>query len=159
GTIRLGKRTDNRSPKVRDFVPLADLRDLEFGAWDLFPDNAYEAAVSAEVLEARHLDPIRSELEQLPPKTAVFYPEYVKRLNGTHVKRAGSKADMVEALRDDIRRFVKEKGCSRAVAVWCASTETYVEPSAVHQSVAAFEKGLMNNDPAITNSMMYAWAC
>jgi myo-inositol-1-phosphate synthase len=159
GTIRLGKRTDNRSPKVKDFVPLAELRDLEFGAWDLFPDNAYEAAVSAEVLESRHLDPIRAELEQIRPMSAVFYPEYVKRLNGTHLKRAPSKADMVEALRDDIRGFIKQKGCSRAVAVWCGSTETYVEPGAVHQSVQAFEKGLLENHPGITNSMMYAWAC
>ncbi len=159
GTIRLGKRTDNRIPKVSEFVPLADLADLEFGAWDLFPENAYEAAVNAKVLEARHLDPVRTELEAIRPMSAVFYPEYVKRLHGPHVKSAKTKADMVEALRQDIRDFIAKKGCSRAVAVWCGSTETYVEPSEVHQSIAAFEKGLLENHPAITNSMIYAWAC
>ena len=159
GTIRLGKRTDNRSPKLRDFVPLADLADLEFGAWDLFPENAYESAVNAKVLEARHLDPVKSELEAIRPMSAVFYPEYVKRLHGPHVKTAKTKADMVEALRQDIRDFVATKGCSRAVAIWCGSTETYVEPSEVHQNIAAFEKGLLDNHPAINNSMIYAWAC
>src|SRR5689334_8251185 len=113
GTIRLGKRTDHRAPKIADFVPLAKLDELEFCAWDLFPDNAYEAAVHAEVLEARHLDVIKSELEKIVPLPAVFYPEYVKRLSGTHVKKAPSKADMVELLREDIRAFMKEKACAR----------------------------------------------
>jgi myo-inositol-1-phosphate synthase len=159
GTIRLGKRTENRVPKIKDFVPLASLEQLEFFAWDIFPENAYQAALTAQVLEQRHLDPIKSELEQIRPMAGVFYPEYVKRLNGTHIKQAATKADLVEALRDDLRRGMKERGCSRAVAVWCASTEIYVEPGPVHQSIAAFEKGLLNNDPAITNSMIYAWAC
>jgi len=159
GTLRLGKRTDNRVPKIHDFVPLAGLDQLEFAAWDLFPDNAYESATHAKVLEQRDLDPIKEELERVKPMEAVFYPEYVKRLHGTHVKKAATKADMVEALRDDIRRTVKERGCSRAVAVWCGSTEIYIEPSEVHQSIKAFEKGLLENDPDIANSMMYAWAC
>ncbi len=159
GTIRLGKRTDNRAPKIHDFAPLADLDQLEFAGWDLFPDNAYESATHAKVLEQRDLDPIKDELERVKPMEAVFYPEYVKRLHGTHVKKAPTKADMVELLRDDIRRTVKERGCDRAVAVWCGSTEIYIEPSKVHQSVKAFEKGLMDNDPNIANSMMYAWAC
>src|SRR5690606_8541038 len=105
GTIRLGKRTENRTPKINDFAPLAQLDDLVFGGWDLFPDNAYEAAVHANVLERHHLDPIKEELEAIKPMKAVFYPEYVKRLHGTHVKTAKNKADMVEQVREDIRRF------------------------------------------------------
>src|SRR5690606_7615112 len=119
GTIRLGKRTENRVPKINEFVPLANLADLEFAGWDLFPDNAYEAAAHAAVLQERHLTPIREELSGITPMPAVFYPEYVKRLHGTHVKSAPTKADMVEAVREDIRRTIQEKGCSRAVAVWC----------------------------------------
>lgn len=159
GTIRLGKRTEGRVPKIRDFVPLADLGQLEFAAWDLFPDNAFESAANAQVLEQKHLEPIRSELEQVRPMNAVFYPEYVKRLHGTHLKQEKTKADMVEALRQDIRSFMKAKGASRAVCVWCGSTEIYLEPSEVHQSIKSFEKGLLESDPAISNSMMYAWAC
>jgi myo-inositol-1-phosphate synthase len=159
GTIRLGKRTDGRSPKIKDLVPLAKLDDLEFAAWDLFPDNAYESAANAQVLESKHLDQVKAELEKVRPMPAVFYPEYVKRLHGTHVKQAASKAELVEALRHDIRTFMKERGAKRAVAVWCGSTEIYIEPSAVHQSVKSFEKGLLESDPAISNSMMYAWAC
>ncbi len=159
GTIRLGKRTDNRNPKISEFAPLAGLDQLEFASWDLFPEDAYESAKHAQVLESKHLDPIKDELSAVRPMEAVFYPEYVKRLHGTHVKTGKNKADMVAALQDDIRRVQKERGCSRAVAVWCGSTEIYVEPSAVHQSISSFEKGLLENDPAITNSMIYAWAC
>ncbi len=159
GTIRLGKRTDNRVPKLKDFAPLAALADLEFAAWDLFPDTAYESAKNAKVLEDKHLDAIKDELENIKPMHAAFYPEYVKRLHGTHVKQAKTKADMVEALRDDIRRTIKERGCDRAVAVWCGSTEIYLEPGAAHQSVKSFEKGLLENDPGISSSQLYAWAC
>jgi len=159
GTIRLGKRTDDRVPKISEFVALAALEDIEFFTWDLFAENAYESALNARVLEPRHLEPIRAELEAIRPLPAAFYPEYVKRLHGTHVKTAASKAEMVEALRDDIRRAIRESGASRAVCVWCASTEIYVEPSSVHASLDAFEKGLAANDPAIANSMLYAWAC
>jgi myo-inositol-1-phosphate synthase len=158
GTIRLGKRTDNKNPKISEFAPLAKLDDLVFGGWDLFPDNAYEAASKAEVLESKHLDPIRDELSAIKPMSAVFYPEYVKRLSGSNVKSGKTKADMVEAVREDVRRFIKQNGCSRAVAVWCGSTEIFLEQRAVHQSIAAFEKGLLENDPAISNSMIYAWA-
>ncbi|MCC6902873.1 MAG: inositol-3-phosphate synthase [Polyangiaceae bacterium] len=159
GTVRLGKRTDNRSPLIKEFVPLAALDDLVFGGWDIFPDNAYESAVHAAVLEQKHLDPIRAELEAIRPMPGVFYPEYVKRLHGTHVQTGATKAEMVEKVRADIRDFVKQSGCSRAVAVWCGSTEIYIEQSAVHQSMAAFEKGLIDNDPSISNSQIYAWAC
>jgi myo-inositol-1-phosphate synthase len=159
GTIRLGKRTDNRTPRIKDFAPLAALDDIVFGSWDLFPDNAYEAAVTAEVLESKHLDPIKAELEQIKPMKAAFYPEYVKRLNGTHIKTGATKADIVEQLREDIRNFIKTSGASRAVTVWCGSTEIYLEQSEAHQSIKAFEKGLLENDPSIPNSMLYAWAC
>lgn len=159
GTIRLGKRTEHRVPKIKDLVPLATLDELEFCGWDLFPDNAYESAVNAQVLETKHLDPIRADLERITPKKAVFYPEYVKRLHGTHIKEGKTKADMVEALREDIRSFMKERGCARAVTVWCGSTEIYIEQSDVHQSMDAFERGLRENHPAISNSQIYAWAC
>jgi myo-inositol-1-phosphate synthase len=159
GTIRLGKRTEGRVPKIKDFVPLAGLDQLEFAAWDLFPDNAYESAENAKVLEQRHLDPIKQELSAIRPMKAAFYPEYVKRLHGTHVKEAKNKAEMVEALRHDIRSFMKSSGSARAVAVWCGSTEIYIEPTEVHQSIKSFEKGLLESDPAISSSMLYAWAC
>src|ERR1700730_64108 len=139
GTIRLGKRTDNRVPKIKDFIPLAGLDDLEFGGWDIFPGSAYEAAAHAEVLEPKHLDPVRAELDKIRPMPGVFYPDYVKRLHGTHIKSAPSKLDMVEQVRNDIRTFKREHGCSRAVAVWCGSTEVFLEQSAVHQSIKAFE--------------------
>jgi len=160
GTIRLGKRTDNRVPKIKEFVPIAGLDQLEFAGWDIFPDNAYESAAHAAVLEQhRHLDPIKDELAAIKPMPGVFYPEYVKRLNGTHVKKAANKAEMVEALRDDIKTTMKAKGASRAVAVWCGSTEIYLEPGPTHQTVKSFEKGLLENDPSISNSAIYAWAC
>jgi len=159
GTIRLGKRTDNRTPKIGDFAPLAKLTDLEFGGWDIFPDDAHEAAAHAAVLEQRHLDLVKEELSAVRPMPGVFYPGYVKRLHGTHVKTASSKAEMVEKVRDDIRRFVKEKGCARAVAVWCGSTEVYQAASAVHQSIKAFEAGLAASAPEISNAQIYAWAC
>lgn len=159
GTIRLGKRTDNRAPKIKDFLPLATLDQLAFGGWDIFPEDAYESARHADVLERRHIDAVREELSLVRPMRAVFYPEYVKRLHGTHVKTGATKADMVEGVREDIRAFIKDNGCSRAVAVWCGSTEVYIEPSDVHQSVAAFERGLAENHPGISSSQIYAWAC
>jgi myo-inositol-1-phosphate synthase len=159
GTIRLGKRTDNRTPKIQDFVPLAGLEDLEFGGWDIFPDDAHEAATHAAVLESRDLDKVKGELQAIRPMPGVFYPGYVKRLHGTHVKEATSKAEMVEKVRDDIRAFKKAKGASRAVAVWCGSTEIYLEQTATHQSIKAFEAGLAASAPEISNAQIYAWAC
>ncbi|MEO7330388.1 MAG: inositol-3-phosphate synthase [Minicystis sp.] len=159
GTIRLGKRTDNRVPLIKEFVPLSHMNDLEFGGWDIFPDDAHAAATHAAVLESKHLDLVKDELSAVKPMAGVFYPGYVKRLAGTHIKSAPSKADMVEAVRQDIRTFMKEKGCSRAVAVWCGSTEIYLAASAVHQSIAAFEAGLLANAPEISNAQIYAWAC
>jgi myo-inositol-1-phosphate synthase len=159
GTIRLGKRTDGRVPQVRDFVPLAPLDDLVFGGWDVFPDDALEAARKAGVLEERHIAPIADELGRLSPMPAAFYPEDVKRLHGTNTKRASSKAEMVELIREDIRNFRRQHGVSRVVAVWCGSTERYVMPGEVHESIARFERGLYESDPSITSSALYAWAC
>jgi myo-inositol-1-phosphate synthase len=159
GTIRLGKRTDGTAPRIKDFLPLAPLDDLVFGGWDIFPDNAYESALHADVLTRQHLDQIRDELEAIRPMPGVFYPEYVRRLNGTHVKQCATKAEAVAQLREDIRNFVRDNGCSRAVAVWCGSTEIYVNANGVHHTVETFEKALEHNDPTIPNSQLYAWAC
>jgi myo-inositol-1-phosphate synthase len=159
GSIRLGKRTDKKNPRIQDFVPLAKLTDVVFGGWDIFEDNAYEAAKHAGVMKNEHLDLIKDELSQVKPMKGVFYPEYVKRLHGTHIKSEKTKADMVEALRADIRNFIKDNGCSRGVAVWCGSTEVYIPPTDVHASVKTFEAGLLANDPAISNAQMYSWAC
>jgi myo-inositol-1-phosphate synthase len=159
GRIRLDDRTGSRSPLIKDFVPLAGMQDLEFGGWDVFADDAHEAALHAEVLQKHHLDAVKDELSAIRPMKAVFYPEYVKRLHGPHVKSAPTKADMVEELRADIRGFIAEKKCARAVAVWCGSTEAYLSPAEVHQGVATFEMGLRKNSPLISNSQMYAWAC
>lgn len=159
GTIRLGKRTDNKAPLIKDFVSLASLDDLVFGGWDLFPDNAYEAARTAEVLSTEHLTLIKEELEQIKPMPAVFFPEYVKRLRGENVKPQKSKWDLAEAVREDIRTFKKVNNLERAVAVWCGSTEIHSEPSDVHSTLAKFEEGLKNSDPSISPSMIYAYAC
>ncbi len=158
GRVRLGKRTEARSPLVKEVVPLAALEDVRFGGWDVFPDSAYESASHAKVLERDLLAQIQEPLSRIKPMPAVFSPEYVKRLNGPHVKTGRSKMELGEALRADIRRFMSDEGCQRAVMLWCASTEVYIEPSAVHGSLAAFEKGLAKSDPAIPPSMIYAWA-
>ncbi len=156
--IRLGKRTEARSPLVKELVPLAPLQEIRFGGWDVFPDSAYESAAHAKVLEQDLLEQLREPLSAIRPMEAVFSPDYVKRLHGTHVKKGGTKLDLGEALREDIRRFMKTEGCQRAVMLWCASTEIYIEKSAVHADLAAFEKGLAKDDPAIAPSMIYAWA-
>ncbi len=158
-TIRLGKRTEQRSPMIKDFLPLADLDDLVFGGWDLFHDNAYEAAKTAAVLTRDHLDPIKDELSAIKPMPAVFFPEFVKRLRGENVKPQTNKMELAEAVREDIRKFKKDNGLNRCVAVWCGSTEVHREPTDVHASVASFEAGLRNSDPAISPSQVYAYAC
>ncbi|HEV2423772.1 MAG TPA: inositol-3-phosphate synthase [Terriglobia bacterium] len=158
GTVRLGKRTEGRSPAIRDFIPLARLEDLVFGGWDLFPDNAYEAALKAGVLERPHLDPIKDFLQELRPMPAVFEHKFVKNLSGRNVKKGRSKMDLAKQLMDDIAGFKKSRGLDRMVMIWCASTETFLRPSAVHQSLAAFEKGLKSNSPQIAPSMIYAYA-
>jgi myo-inositol-1-phosphate synthase len=158
GTIRLGKRTEGRSPQIKDFVPLAALDDIVFGGWDIFEDNSYEAAKTAGVLDGALLDQVRPELEAITPMSAVFDRRYVKRLDGPHVKKGANKRDLAEQLRDDIRRFRQERGLDRLVLIWCGSTEVYLTESEVHASVAALEKGLEANDPSIPSSMIYAYA-
>ena len=158
GTIRLGKRTEGRSPRIADMFPLARLDDLVFGAWDIFESNAYEAARTAGVLEPGLLEQIRPELEAIRPWPAVFDQRYVKRLNGTHVKLGASKKDLAEQVVADIRRFKAEHDLDRLVMVWCGSTEIYLTESAVHASVEAFERGLEASDEAIASSMIYAYA-
>ena len=158
GTIRLGKRTEGRSPYIKDFVPLADLDDLVFGGWDIFPENVYEAAKHAAVLEDRHLDAVRDELEAIKPMKAVFDRKYVKRLDGPHVKSGDSKMALAEQLRADIRRFKQENDLARAVMIWCGSTEVFLERSEVHQTIEAFEEGLRTSHESIAPSMIYAYA-
>ncbi len=158
GNIRLGKRTDNRNPLIRDFVPLADIGDIVFGGWDVYPDNVYEAASNARVLEQAQLEQVRPALEKIRPMKAVFDRNYVKNLDGTYIKEADTKWGLAIALMEDITRFKNDNGLDRVVIVWCASTEKYTELSDVHQSVAAFEAGLKNNHPDIAPSMIYAYA-
>jgi myo-inositol-1-phosphate synthase len=157
-TIRLGKRTDNRTPKIKDFVPLAGLDDLVFGGWDIYEDTAYEAAANARVLEAAQLEKLKEPLSAIKPMKAVFDQEYVKRINGPNVKEGGSKMDKAEMLLDDIRQFQETNKVSRSVMIWCGSTEVFHRPAAVHQTLKDFECGLMKNDPEIAPSQIYAYA-
>src|SRR5436190_8185743 len=158
GTIRLGKRTDGRSPLIREFVPLAKLEDIVFGGWDLFPDDAFQAASKAGVLSKEDLAPLKDFLSSIKPMTPVFDQEYVKKLTATHQKTGKSKADLAEQVQDDIKRFKKDNGCERLVMVWCGSTEVYRSAAPVHASLASFEKGLAENDPEIAPSQVYAYA-
>jgi len=158
GTVRLGKRTDGRNPRIAELVPLAGLGDVEFGGWDIYEDNAYVAAKKAGVLGDEHLGPLRPFLEGVKPWTAVFDPAYVKKLHGENVKKGPTKRDLAEQVTADIERFRKEKGLSRLVMVWCGSTEVYMQAGDVHSSVEKLEKGLEANDPAIPPSMIYAYA-
>jgi myo-inositol-1-phosphate synthase len=156
GTIRLGKRTDGKSPLIKEFVPLADLNDLVFTGWDIFADNVYESAAHAKVLEEKTLAQLKPYLETIKPLPAVFDQYYVKRLNGTHVKKGKNKRDLANQVVADIRAF--KKTVDRVVMIWCASTEIFIESTAVHQSMEAFEKGLDNDDIAIAPSQIYAYA-
>jgi myo-inositol-1-phosphate synthase len=158
GTIRLGKRTDHRTPLVRDFVPLASLDDLVFGAWDIFPDTCYQSACKAGVVDRAQLEHVRAELEAVAPWPAAFDPPYVKRLQGSHVKRATSKLALAEQIMADIDGFRKRTGAERMVMIWCGSTESFLRAEAVHQDLAAFEAGLRASHPAIAPSMLYAYA-
>ena len=158
GTIRLGKRTEANSPRIKDFVPLASLDDVVFGGWDIFEDNCYEAAKTAGVLDQDLLDKIRPELEVVRPWPAVFDRRYVKRLDGPNVKKGKNKKDLAEQLRADIQKFKKDHGLDRMVLVWCGSTEVYLTESEVHANIEAFEKGLEASDDNIPSSMIYAYA-
>src|SRR5687767_5998482 len=151
GTVRLGKRTEARSPQIKDFVPLAALDDVVFGGWDIFEDNSYEAAKTAGVIDAALLDQIKPELEAIKPMSAVFDRHYVKRLDGPNVKRGKNKRELAEQLREDIRRFKQDNQLDRVVLIWCGSTEIYLTESEAHAALAA-------NDPSIPSSMIYAYA-
>jgi myo-inositol-1-phosphate synthase len=157
-TIRLGKRTENRAPLIKDFVPLASLDDLVFGAWDPIPDDALTAARKAGVLEERHIEPIADFLKGIVPMPAVFDNHYVTRIHGTHVKHGKTKRDLAEQLRDDIRNFKSENKLDRVVAVWCGSTEIFIKPGPQHATVEQFEKAMERNDEAISPAMLYAYA-
>ena len=158
GNIRLGKRTDNRNPMIKDFVPLAGLDDLVFGGWDIFEDNAWEAASNAGVIDQQLLDEIKPELSAIVPMKAVFDRKFVHNLDGTNVKNEPTKMALAEELIRDMEEFKTRSQCSRLVMVWCASTEIYLEIGDVHQSLEAFEEGLRNNHPDIAPSMIYAYA-
>ena len=156
GTIRLGKRTDNNTPLIKDFVPLAHLDDIVFAGWDIQDETMYEAASTANVLEPSHLATIKPFLEALRPMPAVFDQHYVKRLSGTHVKKGRSKCDLMQQVRSDIQKFSAE--VDRVVVIWCGSTEIFIEPSAVHATIESFEQGLTDDHPDIAPSQIYAWA-
>jgi myo-inositol-1-phosphate synthase len=158
GTIRLGKRTDKRSPMIKDFVPLAKLNDLVFGGWDIRKDNAYEIAAHGGVLETRDLDKEKKFLKGIKPMPAVFDQHYVKRLSGTHVKKGRTKMDLAKQVMEDIDLFQHKNKLDRMVMVWCGSTEIFLKPGKVHRSLEDFEKGLRQNDPGIAPSMIYAYA-
>jgi myo-inositol-1-phosphate synthase len=158
GTIRLGKRTDNRTPMVKDFVPLASLDDLVFGGWDIFEDNCYEAAKTAGVLDERLLEQVRAEMEGVTPMKAVFDPFYVKRLHGPNVKTGKNKRDLADQLRADIRQFKQANNCDRLVMIWCGSTEIFAQEGPAHRDLATFEQALEASDPSIPSSMIYAYA-
>ena len=158
GTIRLGRRTDNRVPKVKDFVPLAKLSDLVFGAWDIFPDSAYEAATHAGVLEKDLLAKLKKQLQKIKPMKAVFDQSYVKRLSGTNVKTGKNKLELAKQLIDDIAEFKRKNKCDRLVMIWAASTEVFMKPHAVHRNLETFEKAMRENHKAIPPSMVYAYA-
>jgi len=154
----LGKRTEARSPKIKDFVPLAGLNDLVFGGWDIFEDNAYEAALKSGVLEKTQVEKVKGPLSAIKPMKAVFDPEFVRRINGPNVKQGGSKMDKARMVMEDIDNFRKSTGVSRMVMVWCGSTEVHHLPTEVHQTLANFERGLEKNDPGIAPSQVYAYA-
>lgn len=158
GAIRLGRRTEKRSPKIKDFVPLAGLDQLAFGGWDVFRDNAYEAARKAGVLDGGHLEPIRDFLESVRPMPAVFDQKFVKNLHGPNIKKGKTKMDLAKQLMEDIAGFKTASGAERLVMIWCGSTEAFLKPGKAHESLAAFEKGLRSNNPEIAPSMIYAYA-
>jgi len=158
GTVRLGKRTDARSPKIKEFVPLAGLDDLVFTGWDIFEDDMYSAAKNAGVLDRELLDQVKPLLGSIKPRKAVFDHNYVKKIDGPNVKKGKNKMDLAEQVRADIRDFKKTSGAARLITIWCGSTESYIEPTAAHQSLKTFEKALIQNDENIAPSMVYAYA-
>jgi len=158
GTVRLGKRTEGRTPLIQHFLPLAGLNDLVFTGWDIFEDDMYEAALKAGVLERSLLDRVKPFLRSVKPRKAVFNQKYVKKLDGPNVKKGKTKRDLAEQVRADIRDFRKKSGAERLVMIWCGSTEIFLTPTEAHASIKAFEKAMLENDEAIAPSMIYAYA-
>jgi myo-inositol-1-phosphate synthase len=158
GTIRLGKRTDNHSPQIKKFVPLAELDDLVFGGWDIFKDNAYQAAAKAGVLSSEHLAKVKPFLSKIKPMKAAFDKEYVKKLDGTYVKKAKNKYELALQIKEDIANFKKTSRASRLVTCWCGSTEVFLKPEEVHSTPEKLIEAMKSNHPAIAPSMLYAWA-
>jgi len=158
GTIRLGKRTDKRVPLIKDFVELANLNELVFGGWDIFADNAYKAALNAGVLDKELLDKVKEDIEPITPMKAVFDQNYVRKLQGEHVKKADTKYDYAQMLIEDIQNFKEKNNLARMVTIWCASTEVFMKPHPVHETIESFEKAMKENHPAIAPSMIYAYA-
>src|SRR5436305_6792861 len=158
GTVRLGKRSEGRSPKITDVVPLSSLDDLVFGGWDIFDEDCYAAARTAGVIDGSMLEKLRPDLEQIRPWPAVFNRRYVKRLDGPNVKTGRNKRDLAEQLRADIQKFKRDRGLNRLVMVWCGSTEVYLTESAAHATIESFEKALEADDDSIPSSMIYAYA-
>src|SRR5262245_3126350 len=158
GTVRLGKRTEGRTPLIKDFVALADLTDLALTGWDIFEDDMHTAAAKAGVLERDLLDQVKPFLASIKPRKAVFNRDYVKKLDGPNVKQGKNKMDLAEQVRADIQEFKKSSGASRLITIWCGSTEIFLQPTAAHQSQKAFEKAMMQNDEDIAPSMIYAYA-
>ncbi|MFD2556474.1 inositol-3-phosphate synthase [Sphingobacterium tabacisoli] len=156
--IRLGKRTEDRNPLIKDFVPLAKLEDIVFGGWDVYADNVYEAASVAKVLEQSQLDSVRDVLEGIKPMKAVFDRDFVKNLDGTHIKSESTRRELVEAVRQDIRDFKKNNDLDRIVIVWCGSTEKYMESGDAFSSLAKLEEAFDRNDQQIPPSMVYCYA-
>jgi len=158
GTIRLGKRTDNNSPAIKDFVPLAKLNDLVFTGWDIFEDDMYTAASKAGVLERELLQQVKPFLSSIKPRKAVFDRNYVRKLDGPNVKKGKNKMELAEQVRQDIREFKKTSGADRLVTIWCGSTETFLQPAEAHEDVKSFEKAMMKNDENVAPSMIYCYA-
>src|SRR5262249_2320922 len=154
GTVRLGKRTEGRSPKISEVVPLSSLDDLVFGGWDIFEDDCYAAARTAGVIEPSLLEKVRPELEKIRPWPAGFDQRYVKRLDGPNVKRGKTKRELAEAVAADIRTFKADFGLDRLVMIWCGSTEVFMTESPAHATIERFERALEQNDPAIPSSMV-----
>jgi len=158
GTIRLGRRTEGRSPKIKDFIKLANLDNMVFGGWDIFPESSYDAAAKAGVLDAQHLAAVKPFLSKIKPMPAAFDREYVRMLDGKNVKKGKNKYEIALQIKDDIAKFKKAHGCSRLVMLWCGSTEVFMKPHEVHGSAESFEKAMQESHPAIAPSMLYAWA-
>src|SRR5260370_13496356 len=158
GTIRLGKRTEGRSPLIHKFVPLAELKDLTFGGWDIFKDNAYQSAANAGVLNPQDLAKVKTFLSGIKPMKAAFDHEYVKMIDGPNIKKGKNKYELALKIKEDIANYRKTSRVSRLVMCWCGSTEVFVKPEDVHSSPEKFLEGMKSNHPAIAPSMLYAWA-